>query len=78
MNIYQAYPLPPSLRTHYIFIPSKTMLQYYTHLAEFQPAPAMARLDFLLEKQTRKSENFMQIMSDIHRSIAESCEKCTF
>ena len=51
------------------------MLQYYTHLAEFQPALAMARHDFLLEKQTRKSENFMQIMSDSHRSIAKSCEK---
>ena len=37
------------------------MLQYYTHLAHIQPASAVARHDFLLEKQTRKNKNDMQI-----------------
>ena len=54
-SMYTHYPAPaasPSLH----FIPSKTMLQYYT-LYPFGSAPAgklPARLDFLLEKQTRR------------------------
>ena len=53
--VYTHYPAPaasPSLH----FIPSKTMLQYYT-LYPFGSAPAgklPTRLDFLLEKQTRR------------------------
>ena len=47
-------PPPPLASLH--FIPSKTMLQYYT-LYPFGSAPAgelPARPDFLLEKQTRR------------------------
>ena len=53
-NVYFTPPPPPPPSLH--FIPSKTMLQYYT-LYPFGSAPAgnlPARLDFLLEKQTRR------------------------
>ena len=52
------------------------MLQYYTHLAHIQPASAVARHDFLLEKQTRKNKNDMQInwqpMQKKHQTMSET------
>ena len=57
MDLYTHCPRPRRLPlTSLHFIPSKTMLQYYT-LYPFGSAPAgnlPARLDFLLEKQTRR------------------------
>ena len=40
----------------YSFIPSKTMLQYHTHLARLQPALPRTDTTFISEKQTRSGE----------------------